>query len=331
MDITKKIDFVTKIDERRIKMGGFQPPPVSAKIELTARCSLRCKYCSLRKRRSQPKEDMDISYFKKIARNMRMSGVEEIGVFFIGESFMAPVLLVQAVEYCKKELEFPWVFLTSSGVNAKSSFINNVMKAGLDSLKWSVNTFDEKQFKHVTGGSEKTFKAIKENIKSAFEIRNANKYKTIISASSIQYDKKQEQKMQSHLSHNILPYVDKHYWLPMYNMGMYIKNFEEEFGYRPTVGNMGRIDEKTMMPNRKPLPCWGVFTEAHVRVDGHLSACCFGSDDKFDIGKLNGRNFMNLWNSIKFRELRECHIKTIKEGPKALRNTMCNVCAAYKE
>jgi len=35
---------------------------------------------------------------------------------------------------------------------------------------------------------------------------------------------------------------------------------------------MARIDENTMLPNRKSLPCWGVFTEGHVRADGGLSA-----------------------------------------------------------
>ncbi len=40
MDITQRIDAVTKIEDIRIQMGGIQPPPKSVKIELTARCRL---------------------------------------------------------------------------------------------------------------------------------------------------------------------------------------------------------------------------------------------------------------------------------------------------
>jgi hypothetical protein len=37
---------------------------------------------------------MDLSLFKRITKEMRDAGVEEIGVFYLGESFMAPNLLV---------------------------------------------------------------------------------------------------------------------------------------------------------------------------------------------------------------------------------------------
>lgn len=89
---------------------------------------------------------------------------------------------------------------------------------------------------------------------------------------------------------------------------------------------MGRVDDNTMEPTRDPLPCWAVFTEGHVRVDGHVSACCFGSDDRFDVGMLNGRNFMNVWNSKKFQTLREAHIMVLTVGPQSLVGTPCEVC-----
>jgi hypothetical protein len=109
-------------------------------------------------------------------------------------------------------------------------------------------------------------------------------------------------------------------------MSMRKEELKQELGFDPTIGNSGRIDEATMKPNRSPLPCWAAFTEAHVRVDGSLSACCFGSDDRFDMGKLDGSNFMRQWNSDKFRSLREAHIRTIKEGPTALSGSVCEVC-----
>jgi hypothetical protein len=83
-----------------------------------------------------------------------------------------------------------------------------------------------------------------------------------------------------------------------------------------------------MKPIRKALPCWSAFTEGHVRYDGGLSACCFGADDRFDMGTLDGTNFMRQWNSTAFQKLRIAQLKTIEEGQQALKGTPCDVCIA---
>ena len=111
-------------------------------------------------------------------------------------------------------------------------------------------------------------------------------------------------RMQELLDKEVIPYVDTHYWLPLYQMSMYKEKIEKDMGYTPTAGNMGRLDSDTLQPMIKPIPCWTAFTEGHVRVDGGLSACCFGSDDRFDMGVLDGTNFMRQWNSKKFVEFK---------------------------
>jgi pyruvate-formate lyase-activating enzyme len=334
--IIDKIDAVTKIGETRVKMGGIQLPPKSVKIELTNRCNLVCKFCAVRTRGTKGVDEMDLGVFKVLTKEMRISGVEEIGLFYLGESFMAPQLLIEACKYVKQELRFPWVFLTSNAVMAKPEHVMELMKAGLDSLKWSANCYDEHQYKAITGGSKELFLQSLQNIRRAWKVRE-NMHKegltvnTLLSASSILYDSHQEEAMLDFIDEHIEPYVDKHYWLPIYSMGMHQERIQKEMGYIPTIGNMGRIDEDSKLPNRSPLPCWAAFTEGHVRVDGGLSACCFGSDAKFDMGILDGTNFMQAWNSGTFQVLREAQIRTIEEGPGALTNTCCKVCVAYEE
>ena len=325
--ITDKVDAITKIGDERIQTGGFQPAPKSVKIEITARCNLRCKYCGLSSRAKQPTRDMPLDFFKRITTDMRQAGVEEIGVFYLGESFMAPDLLIDAVKWCKQELAFPWVFLTSNATRAYPEFVNPLFGYGLDSLKWSTNFRSPGHFRAMTGASGKLWGRALANIQDAFYIRSKLKAKTILSASSIIfYDDDQFKKMRAFVKDHIAPYVDRHYWLPTYQMGMASEKIRKELGVDATVGNMGRIDERTMLPNRAPLPCWAVFTEGHVRVDGGLSACCFGADDRFDMGILDGKNFMDQWNSPKFQTLRDAHIATMRDGSKALENTPCRTC-----
>jgi len=329
MDITQRIDAVTKIDDIRIKMGGIQPPPKSVKIELTARCNLRCKYCAVSMRKTTPPPDMDFYFFQKITEDMRISGVEEIGLFYLGESFVNPKLLVRAADWVKNRLKFPYVFLTSNATLASPEVVKELFEIGLDSLKWSVNHADPEQFIEVTGSNAETFNRAIKNIQDAWKIRNHFGYKTALSASSILYGDDQKAKMKV-LLEQIIPYVDKHYWLPLYQMAMYKDHMLKVMGYIPTAGNMGRLDEVTMQPTRKSLPCWSAFTEGHVRADGGLSACCFGNDNKFDMGLLDGTNFMRQWNSSKFIKLRKAQLKTLTEGQDALKGTPCEVCVAYE-
>jgi uncharacterized Fe-S cluster-containing radical SAM superfamily protein len=330
MDITQKIDAVTKIDETRISMGGIQLPPKSVKIELTARCNLRCKFCAVGMRTTKPPKDMDFYFFQRITEDMRISGVEEIGLFYLGESFMNPQLLCGATDWVKNKLKFPYVFLTTNATLADPDWVRKLMELGLDSLKWSANYENEEQFQAITGVSPIVYHKALSNIKKAWDVRNEGKFKTMLSASSIVANSDQKLDLEDFLNKDIRPYVDKHYFLPLYQMGMNREHVIKTMGYVPSAGNVGRLDEVTLLPLRKALPCWGVFTEGHVRADGGLSACCFGSDSRFDMGILDGTNFMRMWNSKKFVALRDAQLRTLTEGQDALKGTPCAVCVAYE-
>jgi len=312
--ITDRIDSITRIPPAYLHAAP--PAPRSVKIEISPRCNYRCGFCALRTREVQPKWDMDFNLFKRITREMRSAGVEEIGVFYLGESFMAPRLLVDCIAYLKGELGMPYVFLTSNASMAFPEAVEACMKARLDSLKWSVNAADEAQFEKVMGVSGKLFYRALDNIRAAWELRKD--HKTGLYASSIRYDGAQQSKMESLLGERVTPYVDAHYWLPLYSMGAFATEREAKLGYRPTAGNQGRLEAL-----REPLPCWSAFTEGHVTAEGNLSACCFDATAHWTMGDLNTQAFMDAWNAPAFVKLREAHLK------KDVRGTVCESCLAY--
>ncbi|HKA41713.1 MAG TPA: radical SAM protein [Burkholderiales bacterium] len=314
--ITERIDNTTKIPPHCLTAAP--PAPRSIKIEISPRCNYRCGFCALRTREVQPKWDMDFGLFKRITREMRDAGVEEIGLFYLGESFMNPRLLVDCLAYLKREVAMPYVFLTSNASMAFPEAVEECMKAGLDSLKWSVNAADEAQFEKIMDVSGRLFGRALDNIEAAWEIRKQRRYRTGLYASSIQYDGEQQRRMEQLLSARVLPYVDQHYWLPLYSMGAFATQREEELGYRPTAGNQGRIDAL-----RDPLPCWSAFTEGHVTADGKLSACCFDATAHWTMGNLNHQSFMEAWHSAPFVRLREAHLR------RDVRGTVCERCVAY--
>jgi MoaA/NifB/PqqE/SkfB family radical SAM enzyme len=261
---------------------------------------------------------MDFGLFKRVTREMREVGVEEVGMFYLGESFMNPHLLVNCITYAKQDLGFPYVFLTSNASMAFPEALEACMKAGLDSLKWSVNAADEEQFETIMGVSGRLFHRALDNIRSAFEIRACGGYKTGLYASSIRYDGEQQKKMETLLRDKVLPHVDQHYWLPLYSMGAFAIEREKQLGYRPTAGNQGRLGAL-----REPLPCWSAFTEGHITAEGNLSACCFDATTNWTMGDLNKISFMEAWHSGSFTKLRAAHLK------RDVRGTVCENCIAY--
>ncbi len=310
--ITSRIDAVTGIPQRY--RASTLPAPRAVKIELTSQCNYRCGFCAHRLR-MKSRGEMDPAFYEKVVGEMVDAGVEELGMFYIGESFMC-AWLPDAIRYAK-ERGISYVFLTTNGSLATPGRVSECMRAGLDSLKFSMNNADEEQFEEIAAVKPKLFRDSVTHLKAARAVRDLGGHECGLYASSIRYDGEQQKKMLE-LVDEIRPFVDEHYWLPLYSMGSQATQREEELGYRPIAGNQGRVGAL-----REPLPCWSAFTEGHVTHDGKLSACCFDAGDKWVMADLNEVSFMDGWNSPAFVKLREAHLR------KDVRGTICESCVAY--
>lgn len=313
--ITDRIDNITRIPDNY--RTPTPPPPKSVKIEITGKCNYRCGFCPLMTRSVKGK-DMDWNLFKKIASEIKSLGIEEVGVFFMGESFTNVMLLVASITYLKN-LDIPYVFLTSNASLASPIAVSKCMESGLDSLKWSCNISDKEQFKKIVGVNENVFDETFKNIKSAWEIREKYGYKTKLYASSIRYDDEQLNKMQEILEEKIKPYVDQHYWLPLYSMGSLALSNEQKLGLKPIAGNPGRYDNPVA-----PIPCWTLFTETHIMSDGRMTGCCADATGQWVMGDLKTQSFMETWHSNEFKTLRQSHLNDQIVG------TKCEHCIIYK-
>ncbi len=307
MSITQRIDAITAIPPAY--RHPVLPAPRSVKIELTANCNYKCRFCvkSLR----PDNGSMDRKFFSRIIREMREAGVEELGLFYIGESMLCPWLPEAIAE--AKAVGYPYTFLTTNGSAATPQMVAACMKAGLDSLKFSINFADAQQLSDVAQVTPRFFEQAIDHLRAARQVRDAGKYATRLYASSIAFDGEQGEKMRRVVA-RIEPLVDEFYWLPLYGMS----GASKAAGWKPKPGNPGRLDAM-----RESLPCWSVFTEGHITVDGSLSACCFGNglDDSLKMADLNEVSFMEGWNSLGYQKLRAAHLTG------DVSNTACAECA----
>lgn len=306
--ITERIDTITGLSEAY--RGTVLPAPRSVKIEITATCNLHCSFCT--KSLHKDSGDMDRALYNRLIREMRDAGVEELGVFYIGESFTCKWLPEAIAE--AKQVGFPYVFLTTNGTAAAPNKVRECMEAGLDSLKFSLNFYDASQMASIAKVSKTFWRRAIDNLKAARLVRDSGNFKCGLYASSIAFDGIQGQAMQEVVD-EVKPYVDEHYWLPLYGMS----GASKAAGWKPQPGNPGRLDNP-----RPPMPCWSVFTEGHVTKDGLLSACCFGngSTDALAMADLKQVSFMDGWNSQKYQDLRAAHLAMDVSG------TACKECAS---
>ena len=312
--ITDRIDAITNITEEYRKT--ILPAPKSVKIELTALCNYKCSFCA-RSQKLRDQKEMNWILFERLLWEMCEAGVEEIGLFYLGESFMSK-RLEEAIYLAKKIVRFPYVFLTTNGSLSTPERVEQCFRNGLDSLKFSLNYSDEDQFAEIAQVKKKLFHKMIENIKAAKEIRDRveaeTRHRTGLYGSYIAYDDEQGKRMDEMVA-EMTPYLDEVYALPLYNQAGFVTKQELEMGMQPTVGNRGRF--ASLVP---PLPCWAVLTESHVCWDGKLSACCFGHDDSLIMADLTKVSFMEGWNSKIFQELRAAHLK------KDVTGTACENC-----
>ena len=312
--ITDRVDNITRIpDDYR---SALPPAPKSVKIEMTANCDFKCFYCATGSR-LRDKGEIDWDFYCRIVQEMRDAGVEELGVFYLGESFLYKKL-PEAIDFAKNVAGYPYVFLTSNGRMASPERVGACIEAGLDSLKFSFNYADPEQCIDITRVD--AFDTVVANIQAVKAIRDEVEARTGhhcgIYASSIHYDGEQLERMKEAIK-QIEPFVDLHYWLPLYGQAGLTAG---ERGTMPVAGNIGRADNM-----RDPLPCWSIFTEGHVTYDGHLAACCFDHDGRFNMGDLTTTDFMTAWHSEVFQKLRQANLDLDVTG------TACEKCIAYAE
>lgn len=290
--ITEKIDRITDITPDRLTATPTHP--YAAKIELTGKCNFECSFCAT-PLNLRDKQHMDFDLYKKIALDLKESGVEELGLFYLGESLLYPKI-IDAIKYAK-DIGFEYVFITTNGSLSNKKMSRKCIEAGLDSLKFSYNWPNAKECKKVTG--KNIFNKLIKNIKNTYQIREEIHQSTGqfcgLYASTIVANQQEKDDMIPAVD-LIIDYLDEHYWLPKFNQAGHF----EEVKFQ---GNQARLDNM-----RAAIPCWTLFNKANITFDGHLSACCFDHTHAFDMGSLENQDFLDIWKSEKYQQLRQQHL-----------------------
>ena len=297
--------FLNRDKEKHISVKTVSAKfPNNAIIELSNACNHFCVFCN-NPRMKRKINTLDKDTFARFITEGQEIGLREVGLYATGE----PFLTKNITWYIKKskEIGLNRVYLTSNGSLATLDKIKDAYQSGLDSIKYSINSATQENYKIIHGKDD--FEKVKKNVENVFNWINKNNIKLQLLA-SFTYTKKTVSE------------------IPLYKK--IFGKFFEDIKFFPAGSQGGRINNiieqistDNMIKNESEIePCEMLWNRVHLTCEGFLTACCI--DYELDLVYANFKDSKEklnaLWNNSIMKKLRKKHIE------KKLDNIVCKNC-----
>lgn len=281
------------------------PLPVNMLVEVTNACNHQCIFCAHSKM-SRKVGMLDMDLYQSIAKQAYDGGTREIGFYMTGEPLMNN-RLKEYISYAGT-LGFTYIYLTTNGVYADLKTMKELIAAGLNSIKFSINAGTANTYKKIHGRDD--FERVLSNLVHLSEYIRTNKLDIGLFVTCIAC--RQNEAEIGLLRDRVKDYVDDFTAPEVYNQG----------------GNMYEIRDTIMLdPDYKLMktPCSMVFNRLHITCEGYLNACCVDFNNDLAVADLKKVPLMEAWNGEKMVALRRMHLNNQIPG-----NIMCYNCVRNK-
>ena len=270
----------------RAELYCLEPPFPRANflIETSNACNHKCIFCAHTKMtrkigRIKPEFVLDI------LRQAYDLGTREVGFYATGEPFLVPELpkfIKQA-----KEIGFEYTYLTSNGALATPDRIHEVIDAGLDSIKFSINAPDRKTYEFIHGKDD--FDVVMDNLKylNTYRKKSGRKFKIFVTGILTRYTEYKKDEY-----HEVFRgLADEIVFKNVYNQG----------GYMPEIEDLLKCysDEETF--RRCNLP----FDAISITYEGYLSIENADYENMLVVADLNKVSLKEGWYGKKMKKIRQ--------------------------
>jgi len=268
--------------------------PKDMLVEITNRCNYRCNFCEHSKMKPHFGE-IDPVFLRDIFKQVYSMGINRVGLYTVGEMFLCKELLTHIRN--AKKIGFDYVYSDTNGALANKNNLKNVIEAGLDSIKFSINAGTPQTYKNIHGSDK--FKTVIDNLRSCYELKQKINpdFKLMV---SYVITKENENEV-ALLKEMVAPYVD---------------SFESHF--ISVKNNSANDPRRDLIPEGRAvlrsIPCSMVFNRIHVTFDGYLTACCQDFNRDLLLADLKIMSLKDAWESDIALELRKAHSKHKLDG-----------------
>lgn len=299
-NIEERIKKIIKNENKNI----YPNIPKNMLVECSNICNLSCIFCANRKM-TRKTSKISSSFLNRILNEAFELGVREIGFYTTGE----PLMNSELENYINiaKKIGYEYIYITTNGVLANINKIKKLVQKGLNSIKFSINAINEKDYELIHG--KNMYNMVLKNLKEVWEWKEKNNinlkvYVSYISTKYTEYDIKT-------IENNFKDYSDK----------VLITNVRNQSGLVPEVTNkLKNKKEDDKIQGKRELPCFYPFNTICITLEGYITACCTDFQNYLAYADLNKMSLKEAWYSDTITGLRKQHIS------ENLKNNLCRNC-----
>ncbi len=254
-------------------------------FEVSTFCNHKCTFCSNPDPKTL-KSNVSVKDFKIVMDNIYSHlSVDELGLSAKGEPLLN-INLAEIINIAKNKYNIDYIYLSTNGALLDNKKLIELLNAGLNSIKFSINGFDVKNYKAIHQKDD--FSKVMINLKNAIEVKKRHNFKLFISSVTT-------------IDENI---IKKKFEVLLGEDFKYIDGFMH---YTPMFTPAIEANVQKELTNYKP--CSMLFNEIYIDSNSELTACCFDYFGELRFGDLRYIDFYDAWNSKEFNFLRQMHIK----------------------
>ncbi len=316
--IVKK--FNTLVNKIEIILGRQRlfSYPQDVQIEPTNRCNQRCIMCPRNDKLDVPIGDMNLETFKKVInklptiRNLLLNGLGE------------PVL--------NKDLPKMIAYASQQGINVSinsncalidESLAKKLVESGLLLIKISMDSPDPQIYQSIRRAPlEPVIKGIENLVK--IRKKKKSQYPRLWFNSIIMQQNYKKLfdilRLGEKIGIDSVRFKPLDIWEVEENKEMIVKGTELKETLEKTLESARDINVnhnlKRLLKNfdvyyrpKAKIPCYSPWTELYIQYYGGVRLCCEFYSKKYDIGNILKKDFREIWNSPKMRQIRKEFIK----------------------
>lgn len=280
-----------QLRENRGVVFDVRPPfPHNMLVEVTNACNHHCVFCGYQNMK-RPKRCCDKEIMLDIIRQAYENGTREIGFYLIGEPLMNPDLETYVAH--AKDLGFEYIYLTTNGALADIERMKTLIKAGLNSVKFSVNAATPESYEFIHGHDD--YEKVKKNIYDLRKYFTENNLEVPIFISFVKTKQNGDDAARLHKDFDL--FVDRIYEYPCANLGDNMQTLLDK-----------NVVEREQLISGSRVPCDMIFNRLHVTCEGYLNACCADANGYMAVIDLHETSLADAWYSDEMMALRQRHL-----------------------
>jgi len=315
---------IEKLNGKRQPLAERLPLKIPFSISVTTAnvCNLRCEFCAIsEKEHKRNKSFLDWETFK-LAMDSLISckwHLKQIVLVGLGEPLLNKEI-VNFVKYIKENNIADKVHIVTNGVLLKKELTDNLLDAGLDILRVSLNGLSSDDYKKYTEVPI-DFDNLVENL--AYFYKKSREYKNVKSYIKIMDYQIADETKKEKFYKVFDPICDS------INIE-YLTEMSTTLDYS-TVDNQLNKDKglkgfETVQTEICPLPFYHIYLNA----EGTISACCVAgpwyTPPALEMGDLHKQSIDEIWNGDGFKQL---FINMLEKGKNGA-SDICKKCKAYR-